>query len=53
VYVDDMFVPFDLSMATAGTLHDARPWVTNEYAHDGIRTDGARILDRLITLARR
>jgi len=53
VYVDDMFVPFDLSMATAGTLHDARPWVTNDYAHDGIRTDGARILDKLISLARR
>lgn len=53
VYVDDMFVPFDLSTATAETLHDARPWVTNDYAHDGIRTDGSRILDKLITLARR
>ncbi|GAA4286664.1 alpha/beta fold hydrolase [Georgenia daeguensis] len=53
VYVDDMFVPFDLSAATAETLHDARPWVSNDYAHDGIRTDGARILDKLITLARR
>lgn len=53
VYVDDMFVPFDLSMATADALHDARPWVTNDYAHDGIRTDGARILDRLLALARR
>ncbi|PFG38539.1 alpha/beta hydrolase family protein [Georgenia soli] len=53
VYLDDMFVPFDLSMATAEALHDARPWVSNDYAHDGIRTDGARILDRLIALARR
>jgi pimeloyl-ACP methyl ester carboxylesterase len=53
VYVDDMFVPFDLSTATADALHDARPWVTNDYAHDGIRTDGSRILDKLITLARR
>ncbi|WP_248257336.1 alpha/beta fold hydrolase [Georgenia sp. EYE_87] len=53
VYVDDMFVPFDLSTATAEALHDVRPWVTNDYAHDGIRTDGSRILDKLVALARR
>jgi hypothetical protein len=29
-----------------------RPWVTNEYQHNGLRADGARILDRLIALAR-
>lgn len=53
VYVDDMFVPFELSLATARTIGNLRPWVTNDYAHDGIRTDGAHILDKLITLARR
>ncbi|MHB1064433.1 MAG: alpha/beta fold hydrolase [Georgenia sp.] len=53
VYVDDMFVPVELSLATARTIGDLRPWITNDYAHDGIRTDGAHILDRLITLARR
>jgi hypothetical protein len=29
-----------------------RPWVTNEHEHNGLRADGARILDRLIGLAR-
>lgn len=53
VYVDDMFVPVELSLATARTVGNVRPWITNDYAHDGIRTDGANILHRLITLARR
>ena len=29
-----------------------RPWVTNEYEHNGLRADGERILGRLIDLAR-
>jgi hypothetical protein len=29
-----------------------RRWLTDEYEHDGIRADGARILDRLISLVR-
>jgi hypothetical protein len=29
-----------------------RTWVTNEYEHNGLRADGAHILDRLIGLAR-
>jgi hypothetical protein len=29
-----------------------RQWVTNEYKHSGIRDDGARILDRLLSMAR-
>ncbi|WP_341360514.1 alpha/beta fold hydrolase [Georgenia sp. M64] len=52
VYVDDMFVPLELSRATAAAVRGLRPWVTNEYHHDGIRSDGERILDRLLTLAR-
>jgi hypothetical protein len=27
-------------------------WVTDAYRHNGLRVDGARILDRLIGLAR-
>ncbi|MPV38175.1 alpha/beta fold hydrolase [Georgenia subflava] len=53
VYVDDMFVPYDLSVATAAAIRGARPWITNDYAHDGIRTDGEHILDRLLALAAR
>ncbi|MFH5822447.1 alpha/beta fold hydrolase [Georgenia sp. AZ-5] len=53
IYVDDMFVPFELSMETARSIRGLRPWITNDYQHDGIRTDGEHILDRLIALARR
>ncbi|GAA1622792.1 alpha/beta fold hydrolase [Georgenia ruanii] len=52
IYVDDMFVPVELSLETARTIRSLRPWVTNEYQHDGIRVDGERILDRLFRLAR-
>ncbi|WP_127130665.1 alpha/beta fold hydrolase [Georgenia sp. SYP-B2076] len=53
IYVDDMFVPLELSLATARAIKGLRPWITNDYQHDGIRTDGEHILDRLITIARR
>ena len=46
VYYDDMFVPSDLSIESANVIRGLRPWVTNEYEHDGLRADGKRILDR-------
>jgi hypothetical protein len=52
VYADDMYVERTLSEATAASIRGLRTWVTNEYEHDGLRVDGGRILDRLITLAR-
>jgi hypothetical protein len=51
-YGNDMFVDRDLSEETAGRVGNLRRWLTDEYEHDGIRADGARILDRLITLVR-
>src|SRR5690606_33703487 len=52
VYVDDMFVPRELSLRTARAVRGLRRWVTDAYQHDGIRADGAAVLDRLITLVR-
>lgn len=52
VYVDDMYVERAFSEETAATVGGLRPWITNEYEHDGLRADGARILDRLLDLAR-
>lgn len=46
IYFEDMFVPTDLSLETA-QLAGIRTWVTNEYQHDGLRMDGARIFSRL------
>jgi hypothetical protein len=37
---------------TAAAVRGLRPWVTSEYEHDGLRTDGGRILGRLLDLAR-
>lgn len=47
VYLDDIFVPFEYSMATAEAYGDLRPWVTNLHQHDGIRHDGGAIFAQL------
>jgi pimeloyl-ACP methyl ester carboxylesterase len=52
VYHDDMYVDFGLSMATARAIRGLRPWVTNEYEHDGLRVSAGRVLDRLIAMVR-
>ncbi len=52
IYVDDAYVPLAFSEETARMIPTMRPWITNEYEHNGLRADGGRILDRLITLAR-
>jgi len=52
IYAEDMYVERALSEETAAGIRGLRPWLTNEYEHDGLRVDGARILARLIDLAR-
>ena len=52
IYAEDMYVERVLSEETAAAIRGLRPWVTNEYEHDGLRVDGERILGRLIDLAR-
>ena len=52
VYVDDMYVPRRFSEETAASVRGLRPWITNEYEHNGLRVDGERILDRLLDLVR-
>ncbi|MFN2489294.1 MAG: alpha/beta fold hydrolase [Actinomycetota bacterium] len=51
VYAEDMYVERAYSEETAATIRGLRPWITNEYEHDGLRADGARILGRLLDLA--
>ncbi|MCL3995611.1 alpha/beta fold hydrolase [Streptomyces lavenduligriseus] len=51
VYHDDMFVDATHSLQTAAAIRGLRPWVTNEYEHDGLRT-APRVLDRLLSLVR-
>jgi len=52
IYVDDMYVERRFSEETAAAVRGLRPWITNEYEHNGLRADGSRILDRLVDLAR-
>ncbi|QCB29079.1 alpha/beta fold hydrolase [Corynebacterium endometrii] len=47
IYVDDIFVPFEESLATAHTYRDLRPMITNRYQHNGIAEDGAGIFAEL------
>ena len=52
IYVDDLYVERAYAEETAATIRGLRPWITNEYEHNGIRADGERILGRLIDLVR-
>jgi pimeloyl-ACP methyl ester carboxylesterase len=52
VYYEDMYVPAALSLATAARVRGLRPWVTNEWEHDGLRVSGGAVLDRLIAMNR-
>ena len=52
IYTDDMYVERSFSEETAAQVRGLRPWVTSEYEHNGLRVDGARILDQILDLAR-
>ena len=52
MYYDDMYVERSLGEATAKAIPGLRVWITNEYQHNGLRADGATILDRLIAMVR-
>jgi pimeloyl-ACP methyl ester carboxylesterase len=50
IYAEDMYVERLFSEETAAAVRGLRPWLTNEYEHDGLRADGARVLGRLLNL---
>ena len=52
VYYEDMYVPRQLSTPTANAIRGLRPWITNEYEHDGLRVSSGKVLDRLIGMVR-
>lgn len=52
IYAEDMYVERSLSEETAARIRGLRPWLTNEFEHDGLRQAGGRVLGRLIDLAR-
>ena len=52
VYFDDMYVDAGFSLATAQATGALRPWVTNEYEHDGLRVSNGAVLGRLIDMVK-
>jgi hypothetical protein len=52
IYAEDMYVERAFSEETAAAIGGLRHWLTNEYHHEGMRTDGERVLGRLVELAR-
>jgi pimeloyl-ACP methyl ester carboxylesterase len=52
IYVDDLYVERAFAEETAAAIRGLRPWITDEFVHNGIRANGERVLDRLIDLVR-
>ncbi|GGP90262.1 alpha/beta fold hydrolase [Shewanella ulleungensis] len=52
IYSEDMFVEMQYSLETAKQVSNLKYWLTSEYEHNGIRMDGERVLDKLISLNR-
>ncbi|MFI5614024.1 alpha/beta fold hydrolase [Amycolatopsis sp. NPDC051903] len=52
IYAEDAYVDRRFSEETARLIPSMRPWVTNEYEHNGLRVAGEHVLGRLIDLAR-
>lgn len=49
VYVNDVYVPMEFSLETAGLLPEVKLWVTSEHEHNGLRS--GPVLSHLIDLA--
>ncbi|HUQ44326.1 MAG TPA: alpha/beta fold hydrolase [Candidatus Limnocylindria bacterium] len=52
IYETDLYVEKRFAAETAAQIKGLKPWVTNEYEHNGLRADGERVLGRLIDLVR-
>ena len=52
IYAEDMYVEREFSEQTAAQIRGLRPWLTNEFHHDGLRMEADRVLGRLIDLMR-
>jgi pimeloyl-ACP methyl ester carboxylesterase len=52
IYVNDLYVERRFAEETARAIRGLRPWMTDEYEHNGLRADGERVLGRLIDLVK-
>jgi pimeloyl-ACP methyl ester carboxylesterase len=51
IYAEDMYVPRALSEQTAAAIAGLKPWLTNEYEHNGLRSSDA-VFERLLAMLR-
>lgn len=52
IYVNDLYVERVFAEETAEALRGLRPWITDEFQHNGVRAEGERVLGRLIDMVR-
>jgi pimeloyl-ACP methyl ester carboxylesterase len=52
IYVNDLYVESAFAQETAAQIRGLRPWITNEYEHNGLRADGERVVGRLIDMVK-
>lgn len=52
IYVNDVYIERRFAEETARQIRGLRPWITDEYEHNGLRADGDRVLGRLIDLVK-
>jgi len=52
IYEYDLYVERDFAVETAALIRGCRPWITNEYEHNGLRANGEHVLSHLLDLAR-
>ncbi|WP_328315444.1 hypothetical protein [Streptomyces sp. NBC_00388] len=50
IYHDDMYLDRGLSLSTAQIIHGLKPWLTDEYQHDGLRISNGAVLEHLLAL---
>jgi pimeloyl-ACP methyl ester carboxylesterase len=52
IYYDDPYVVREFAVEAAGQIRGLKPWITNEYLHNGLRAGGEHVLGRLIDLVK-
>lgn len=50
VYVNDMYVDRRFSEPAAAEIRGLRTWITDEYEHNGLRSNGDRVLGHLLDM---
>jgi pimeloyl-ACP methyl ester carboxylesterase len=52
IYTGDMYVEREFSEETARRIRGLKPWITSEYEHNGLRSNGPHVVGHLLDLMR-